>query len=86
MKKTTTTSNIEKLEMRLNNKHKSFFYRHLRSKGNFLSFNEESKEHHYAVNVDAEFLEEVLEPTAFNGLATLYVTIRDGAVKVLKAF
>lgn len=40
----------------------------------------------YAVNVDAEFLEEVLEPTAFNGLATLYVTIRDGAVKVLKAF
>lgn len=85
MKTTTTTSNIEILEMRLNNKHKTFFFRHLRKKGNFLSFNDTTKEHLYAVDLDHDFLEKVIEPTAFNGLATLFVTIHDGAVKVLKA-
>lgn len=75
---------IERLEKRINNDNfKGSFVSRLRQQGHFLSFNEKSKDHTYAIRLDKGQIEEIINQTLnFVGVYTLIVSLNNGLLQV----
>ncbi|MFY0519271.1 hypothetical protein ACOMCU_15810 [Lysinibacillus sp. UGB7] len=76
---------ISRLEKRINSIHKESFWTTLQVEGDFINFNESSREHTYALRTNKEYLEDILNSTlSLARIYTIVVKIKDGFLEVLK--
>ena len=75
---------ISRLETRINSVHKVSFWSTLRVEGDFINFNESSKEHTYALRAASDYLEEILNSELITRVYTIVVKMKNGALKILK--
>ncbi|PIJ98029.1 hypothetical protein [Lysinibacillus sphaericus] len=75
---------IKRLEKRINSAYKSSFWSTLQGEGDFINFNESSREHTYALRAASDYLEEILRSPLIARVYTIVVKMKNGSLEVLK--
>lgn len=75
---------ISRLETRINSAHKDTFWSTLKVDGDFINFNESTREQTYALRATSDFLEEILNSPLIKRIYTIVVKMKNGSLKVLR--